>query len=396
MKRMKENNVYIIGAGITVFGEFYDLSVNSLANDSLNSAIEDSKIDKSDIQKLYTGSLVSDTQFQTSIGASCRRDLNLDVPYVHIQAGNASGAAAFHQAYLSILSGSYDCIAVTGAEKLSDFTKGETIEKILGGIIDYSWEFEMGATITSQYAILTKAHMKEYKTTLEQLASVPVKNHKNGVNNPNAQFRREISIDRFLKAKRIADPIGKFDPATYCDGSSTVILASKDFVEKKKDISNKIPVLASSQGSDSLALHHRHSLTEMQATRKATSKALTESKISIEDINLAEVHDSYPIGEILAIEDIGFFKKGEGGKATEEGLTQLNAKVSINTSGGLKARGDPFGATGIAQIIEIVKQMKGEAEKRQVNDINFGLTQNIVGTGSIAFVNILGAEEVKK
>ncbi|MCK5305073.1 MAG: thiolase domain-containing protein, partial [Candidatus Heimdallarchaeota archaeon] len=353
---MVKRNVFIIGTGITGFGENYEISVGKLASKALTRAIEDSKITKESVQSTFFGSLVSGSNSQPSIGANCLRESHIETPHVRIETGNASGAAAFHQAYLGILSGVFDCIAVVGVEKLSDFVNAGIIERILSSTIDYQWEFEMGATLTSLYAILTKAHMKEFQTTKEQLAAVPVKNHRNGVNNPNAQFRKEISIDRFLNAKRIADPIGKFDPATYCDGSASVILASEEFILQNKDISSKVPILGSSYASDNLALHHRNSLSELNASKTAAATVYKMADIKPEDINVAEVHDSYPIGEILAIEDLGFFKKGEGGKAVEEGSTEQNGKVSINTSGGLKARGDPFGATGIAQIIEIVEQ----------------------------------------
>lgn len=393
---MVERNVYIIGTGITGFGENYEISAGKLASKALTRAIEDTKITKESIQTTYIGSLVSGSNSQSSIGANCLLESSIKTPHVRIEAGNASGAAAFHQAYLGILSGVYDCLAVVGVEKLSDFVNVGIVERILGSTIDYQWEFEMGATLTSLYAILTKVHMKEFHTTMEQLAAVPVKNHKNGVNNPNAQFRKEITIERFLNAKRIADPIGKFDPATYCDGSASVILASEKFILKNKDISSKVPILGSSYASDTLALHQRNLLSELNSSKTASATAYKMADIKPKDINVAEVHDSYPIGEILAIEDLGFFKKGEGGKAVEEGLTEQNGTVSINTSGGLKARGDPFGATGIAQVIEIVEQMKGKAAKRQVDSVNYGLTQNVMGTGALTYVNILGEEEVKK
>jgi acetyl-CoA C-acetyltransferase len=393
---MKNQDVFVIGHGTTKYGEFYDINESSLASQSLNLAIENAKIDKTKIQTIFFGSFVSGSNSQSSIPLTCIEESNISVPVTRIESGNASGSVAFQQAFFGVLGGLYDCVAIVGVEKLSDYVKSGTIDKILGSTLDYHWEFEMGATLTSQYAILTKAHMKEYGTTLEQLASVPEKNHKNGVHNPNAQFRREIPLERFLKAKRIADPIGRFDPATYCDGSSTVILASDKFISENPDINSKVPVVGSGQASDCLALHNRKSLTELKATIKARNTALEFAGINIQDINIAEVHDSYPIGEILAIEDLGFYNKGEGGKASEDGDTKINGKVSVNTSGGLKARGDPFGATGIAQIIEIVEQMKEKAGERQVSDLKYGLAHNVSGTGATAVVNIFGKEEVKK
>ncbi|MCG3216221.1 MAG: thiolase domain-containing protein [Candidatus Heimdallarchaeota archaeon] len=393
---MSNHRVNIIGYGMTKFGEFYEENSSSLASKALMDSINNSVIEKNEIQAAFFGSFVSSSNSQSSIGVNCINECNMSIPVSRIEAGTASGAAAFHQAYLSLLSGLYDCVAVVGTEKLSDYVRNESIERILGATIDSHWEFEMGATLTSLYAILTKAHMKEFKTTLEQLASVPVKNHKNGVHNPNAQFRREISINRFLNAKRISDPIGRFDPATFCDGSSSVILASSDFIEKHTNLETTIPVLGAGQATDNLALHHRTSLTKLLATEYASKNAFKMADLTHSDINVAEVHDSFPIGEILAIEDIGFFAKGEGGKATENGETEINSNITINPGGGLKARGDPFGATGIAQIVEIVEQLSGRAKERQVDNKNYGLTQNVFGTGAMVYVNIFGESEVKR
>ncbi|MHA1302997.1 MAG: thiolase C-terminal domain-containing protein [Candidatus Heimdallarchaeaceae archaeon] len=393
---MSNTNVYIIGTGQTKFGEFFDRDAGSLASESLTKALNSAGIGRNDIQNVFIGSMVSNTHSQSSVGGSCIRNCGLTSSVHRIEAGNASGAAAFHHAYLGIRSGLYDCVVVLGIDKLSDYVQNGTIEKIIASSIDYQWEYEMGATFTSLYAFITQAHMEEYGTTLEQLASVLEKNHKNGVNNPIAQYRRAIPAENFLKAKRIADPIGRFDLATQCDGASSIILASSRFIEEKKEIENKIPVLASVVESDSLALHHREKLTELQATKKAAKKAYQVANISPKNIDIAEVHDAFPIGEILAIEDLGFFEKGEGGKASIEGLTQINAEISVNPSGGLKARGDPYGATGIAQIIEIVDQLQRKAGERQVKDAEYGITQNVMGTGVMAFVSIFGLEEVKR
>ncbi len=393
---MGNNEVFIIGHSMTKFGEHYHKDSNALASQALTQAITNSKLDKSAIQSLFIGSLITNTNAQSSVGAKCLRECNLSVPPTRIEAGTASGAAAFQQAFLAIKSGLYDCVAVVGVENLSDFVKASTIEQILGTTIDYSWEFEMGATLTSLYAILTKAHMKKYNTTMEQLAAVPEKNHKNGTYNKNAQFQKEIPLERFLKAKRISDPIGRFDPATQCDGSSALILASTDFAARNVKSDSLSQVLGIGQGSDYLALHHRDSLTALKSTEIAAKKAYTMAGISAKDIKVAEVHDSYPVGEILALEDLQLFPKGEGGIATESGRTKINSEVSVNTSGGLKARGDPFGATGIAQIVEIIEQLEGKAGQRQVDDVKYGLAQNVSGTGALSYVNIFSRKEVKQ
>ena len=395
MNKMSNKDVFILGHSLTKFGEFYDINAGNLAAQALTDAIKNSQLSKDSIQSIYFGSMLTNTNGQPSVGHLSMYESNLQLPFTRIEAGTASGAAAFQQAYLAIKSGLFECIAVVGVENLSDYVKTGTIERILGTTIDYSWEFEMGATLSSLYAIMTKEYMEKYNTTLEQLAKVPVKNHKNGTHNKYAQFQKEIPLDRFLNAKRIADPIGKFDPATQCDGSGALILASSDFVLKNLEERLLPKVIGIGQGSDYLALHHRESLTTLKATKIAAKEAYDMSGTNSKDINVAEVHDSYPIGEILAIEDLGFFEQGEGGVATETGQTEINTKISINTSGGLKSRGDPFGATGIAQIIEIIKQLQGKADKRQVDDVVYGLTQNVSGTGASSYVNIFTQAEVK-
>lgn len=390
-----ETKTYIIGYGMTPFGEFYDKTGSELSSQAFREAVSNSGMSIKDIETIYFGSMVLAGD-QSSLGHYCSAECGTSSSFAVVQGGNASGAAVFHQAYLAIQSGIYDCIAVIGVDKLSDYIRNGMVERLLARVIDYTWEYEMGATITSLYALLSKAHMKAFGTTEKQLAMVPAKNHRNGVNNPRAQFRRAIKLERFLQAKRIADPIGRFDPATHGDGSAVVILASSNFVKKHKNNLNIIiPVLASTHGSDRLALHHRDSLTTMNATRIAAKKAYAQAKIESKDINVAEVHDAYPIGEILAIEDLGFFEKGHGGKATEEGLTEINGQISVNTSGGIKSRADVFGATGIAQIIEIVEQMIGTANGRQVDSPKYGLTQNVFGTGALSYVHIFGENEVK-
>jgi len=221
-----------------------------------------------------------------------------------------------------------------------------------------------------------------------QLASVAVKNHKHGALNPKAQFQKEIKLDTVLKAGPVAEPLGMFDCAPVSDGAAAVVLCPLDKAKKYTD--TPVKVLGSGQASDTLALAHRKSITQFDATTFAAKRALKHAGITVADIQLAEVHDNFTISEILAVEDLGFFPKGEGGKATAEGQTALGAKIAVNTSGGLKARGDPIGATGIAQIVELVTQLRGQAGKRQVSNAEVGLAQNVGGTGATAVVNLLG------
>jgi acetyl-CoA C-acetyltransferase len=228
--------------------------------------------------------------------------------------------------------------------------------------------------------------MHEYGTTQEQLAQVIVKNHKNAKFNPMAQYQSELKLEVVLNAPRVAEPLGIFDCAPTSDGAAAVVLCS---MEKAKALCEQpIKIIGSGQASDTMALHDRQSLTKIDSTEFAVKRAFKHAGKAIKDINVAEVHDAYSISEILAIEDLGIVEKGAGGKAVEDGLTALDGEFPINTSGGLKARGHPAGATGVAQVVEIVTQLRGAAGDRQVKDAKYGLTHNMGGTGGTAVVQI--------
>jgi acetyl-CoA C-acetyltransferase len=231
--------------------------------------------------------------------------------------------------------------------------------------------------------------MIDFKTTREQLAMVAVKNHSNGALNPDAQFQKGITLDQVLKAQPVATPLGMFDCAPVSDGAAAVVLAEIGIAhELRKD---PIKIVGMGQGSDSLSLANRCEITGIKATRAAAEQAYRMAGISSKDISVAEVHDSYTIGEIMAIEDLGFIEKGKGGIATENGETAIDGRIPVNTSGGLKARGHPLGATGIAQIVELTLQLRNNAGKRQVTDARYGLAQNVGGTGGTVVVHVLEA-----
>jgi acetyl-CoA C-acetyltransferase len=229
--------------------------------------------------------------------------------------------------------------------------------------------------------------MYEYGTTREQIASFAVLGHKNGALNPKAQFQREISVDAVLNSTKVAAPLNILDCSPVSDGGAAVIVCPAD--EAKKYTDTPIYVKASTQASDTIALHSRKSLTTIQSTITASRKAYDIAGIEAKDVDVAEVHDCFSINGLLAIEDLGFFKKGEGGQAIEDGLIERDGQVAVNTSGGLKARGHPLGATGIAQAAEITWQLRGDADKRQVDGAEIGLTQNIGGTGGTVAIHVL-------
>ena len=230
-------------------------------------------------------------------------------------------------------------------------------------------------------------HMHTYGTTREQLAQVAVKNHENGSKNPRAQYPFKVTVEQVLKSVMVADPLRILDCSPITDGGAAVILCPVEMAKKlsQKDI---VQVVGSGQASDTIALHSREDLTWLGATARASEMAYKMAGVGPEDIDLVEVHDCFTIAEICVTEALGLVEKGKGGQAVESGLTALGGKVPVNASGGLKSKGHPVGATGVAQVVETVEQLRGEAGDRQVKDAKLGLTQNMGGTGGSTAVHI--------
>lgn len=380
--------VSIIGVGMTEFGERWDKGLRDLMVEAGVKAIIDSGVDGPDIDAVYGGCMSAGRLTgQEHIGALIADQSGLNpIPATHVEAACASGGLALRQGVLSILSGEHDIVIAGGVEKMSDVDVSQ-VTTTLGGAADLEWESSLGATFPALYALIARRHMHEYGTTEEQMAAVAVKNHDNGSLNPYAQYQYKITLEQVMNSPPIAEPLKLYDCSPVTDGAAAVILARDDLAKRYTD--KAIRILASSQASDTLSLHDRASLTELNATKVAAKHAFERAKLQPKDIDVAEVHDCFTIAEILAIEDLGFFKKGEGGKATEKGLTKRDGQVAINTSGGLKACGHPVGATGIKQAVEIAWQLRGEAGKRQVKGCKIGLAHNVGGSGATALVHIM-------
>ena len=261
-----------------------------------------------------------------------------------------------------------------------------SITKVLATASDTEREAAFGATFPGLYAMMAKLHMYKYKTTEEQLAQVSVKNHKNALHNKYAQFQKEISVQDVLNSPVIADPLKLLDASPITDGAASVVLASE---KKAKELCDT-PVWISGSGhaTDSISLHDRDDLLTLKASVVSAKQAYLQAKVTPKDIQVAEVHDCFTIAELLALEDLGFVKKGESGKFIESGETEIGSKLPVNTSGGLKAKGHPVGASGIAQIIEAVLQLRGDAGKRNTN-AEIALTHNVGGSGGTSVVHIL-------
>ncbi|MBN1540380.1 MAG: thiolase domain-containing protein [Candidatus Thermoplasmatota archaeon] len=388
--RKLAREVAVIGIGQTKFGEHWDLSFRELGIRAGIEAILDAGIDSKRIDALFIGNMSAGLFLdQEHIASMIAEEVGLtanQIPATRVEAADASGALAFRQGLLDIASGLHDVVVVGGAEKMSDVTSDVAAGFIAAGA-DQAWEALFGATLPGLYAIMARRHMKEYGTTVEQLAAVSVKNHRHGKMNPFAQFQSEITVETVLKAPRVAEPLGLFDCAPVSDGAAALVLCEMELA--REICPCPVKIAGTGQGSDALAITNRPSLTELRATKKASERAYERAGYSPKDIDVAEVHDSYTIGEIMAIEDLGFFEKGDGGPATVRNDTTFGGIIPVNTSGGLKARGHPLGATGIAQINEIVLQLRGKADRRQVKDARVGLAHSVGGTGGTAVVNIL-------
>jgi len=385
-------DVAIIGIGQTKFGEDWDLSFRALGIQAGIKAIVDSGIESKNLDSVYIGNMSAGLFMdQEHIASMIIEEVGLTnrhIPATRVEAADASGSLALRQAIFDIASGHSNIVMVGGAEKVTDVTSDIASDFIMAGA-DRAWEGLFGASLPSLFAIMARKHMHDYGTTREQLGQVAVKNHYNGARNPIAQFQREVTLETVLGSNMIADPLGVFDCFPVSDGAAALVVCDLDTAKEYCD--DPVKITGTGQGSDTLAISNRVDITTIRSTVEASKNAYSMAGIGPGDIDVAEVHDSYTIAEILAIEDLGFFEKGDGGRATIEGETSLDGRIPVNTSGGLKARGHPFGATGIAQINELVLQLRNKADGRQVKNARRGLAHNMGGTGGTSLVHILEA-----
>ena len=380
-------DVAIIGVGMNKWGELWQKSLRDIFVESALLAIDDAGVDH--IDSMYVGCMTSGLFVGQEHLASMLADyLGVNpIPSTRVESACCSGGLAVRMGFMDVASGMSDIVLVGGVEKMTD-VGGDGATYALATAADQEYEVYQGVTFPGLYALIARSHMHQYGTTREQLAQVAVKNHENGSKNPLAQFPQKVTIEQVINSILIADPLRILDCSPITDGAACAILCP---VEMAKKISKKPPVkiIASGHATDTIALHSRKDLTTLNATVKAAERAYKMAGLKPEDINLAEVHDCFTIAEIIVIEDLGFVKKGEGGKATESGVTALEGRIPVNTSGGLKSKGHPVGATGVGQVVEVVHQLRGEAGQRQVKDAKIGLCQNMGGSGGSTVVHIM-------
>lgn len=382
-------DVAIVGVSQTKFGELWEKSFRDLVVEAGIDAIRDANMNGEDIDAMYIGNMTGGLFVgQEHIGSLIAEHSGLTpIPATRVEAACASGGLALRQAIMAVASGYYDRVMAAGVEKMTDVVDATPA---IAAAADREWEAQQGVTFPSLYAMMAKRHMYEYGTTREQIAGFAVLGHKNGALNPKAQFQREISVDAVLNSTKVASPLNILDCSPVSDGAAAIIVCPADEAHKYTD--TPIYIRASTQASATISLHNRKSLTTIPSTIFAAKKAYDMANLTPKDIDMAEVHDCFSINGLIAIEDLGFFEKGKGGQAIEDGLIERDGDIAVNPSGGLKARGHPLGATGIAQAAEITWQLRQEAGKRQVSDATSGITLNIGGTGGTAAIHILSVD----
>ncbi len=414
--RKLNRGVAVVGTGMSQFGAFPEKTSRDLFVEAFQDmrASVDRGLDPDDIETIYIGNYSSDLfegQGHTApimadwVGLAPR-------PATRIEDACASSGVALRQGILAVASGLYDVVLVGGVEKMSNLpTSGVTDALATAG--DVSFEIPAGFTFPGFYAAMATAYLHRYGASPDALLRVGIKNHDNGALNPKAQFRARIAdlmTGRIARAQQkglpvpawrdemdflhddganppIAWPLRLFDCSPVTDGASAVLLVSEEIARRFSD--DPLYITGTGQASDTSALHDRPELTSIRAAQAAVRQAYEMAGVTAQDIKIAEVHDCFTIAEIIATEDLGFFAPGTGHEAAEEGLTSRHGPKPVNTSGGLKSKGHPVGASGAAQVVEVWKQMRGAAGERQVaRDVDLALTHNVGGTGQTCVVHV--------
>jgi acetyl-CoA C-acetyltransferase len=382
--------VAVVGIGKTAFGAFPDRDLRSLAVEAGQKALENAGAKPSQVEAFHLGNFAGPSFVgQNHLAPYVAAGMGITgIPATRFEAACASSGAAFFHAVSAVAAGLYDVILITGVEKMTSQPTPKVTE-ILAGAGDLCGEVRAGATFPALFAMIARRHMYQYGTTREQMAAVAVKNHANGAKNPLAHMRKVITMEQALNGKPISEPLTVYDCSLISDGAAAVLIAP---FERASEFTDKpVRVLGISQASDNVALDEKEDIATLRAVKISAEKAYKMAGVKPADIQFAEVHDCFTIAEIVALEDLGFVKKGDGGPYSLAGKTCIQWELPVNTSGGLKAKGHPVGATGVGQICDVVQQIRGEADERQVKRNSLGLAQNLGGSGATSVITILGA-----
>jgi acetyl-CoA C-acetyltransferase len=377
--------VGVIGIGHGRFGRRSDATVQELAFEAFRAALADAGIDRGAIDASVIGA-VPEYHKQRSVAGVVQEYLGLNPkPTWVTEVACASGSAAIRTAWMAIRSGLHGVVAVIGCQKMTELNTAEILA-LMGRVGEVQWESVFGTTFPSYYAMFAKRHMHEFGTTREQLLEVAIKNHHYGAMNPNALFRKEITMDKAQASDPVASPLCVYDCCANADGAACVILADEERAAEHDGTVIWLDGVGCATAS--MSVLRRPNLVGLSSAQEAARQAYEMAGIGAEDVDVADVHDCFTIAEIMAYEDLGFCAKGEGGPFIEEKRSYIGGEVAVNVDGGLKAKGHPIGATGVSMAYEIVTQLRGDAGDRQVPNAAVGLTHNVGGIGQYTFVNL--------
>ena len=384
-------SVSVIGIGSTNFGLLEERTIENIAIQACDEAIKDAKVEKKNIEAFFLGNYVSGMLLgQETLAPMVAYSLGLNesIAAVKVEGACCSSSIALRQGYMLIASGMHDIVLVAGAEKMTSEPTSK-VTKALASAMDPFSELNAGFTFPGFFGVVANRHMYEFGTTVEQMAMVSVKNHHHSVKNPRARFRNEITIEKALSSKKVAEPLTLYDCCPTSDGAAALVLCASELAKEYTDKPVEVIGAGIARGFRTTheTINDTGTILGLPATVSASKQAFEMSGLTPDDIDVVELHDCFTIAEIVDSEDIGFFEKGKGGPAVEEGLTNMDGKIPINPSGGLISKGHPVGATGCGQAFEIVKQLRGEHEN-QVKNAEFGLTHNAGGTGAVCTVHI--------
>ena len=377
--------VGVVGIGHGVFGRRSDATVQELAFEAFRLAMQDAGLTREALDASVIAA-VPEYHKQRSVAGVVQEYLNLNPkPTWLTEVACASGSAAMRTAWMAIQSGLHEVVAVIGCQKMTELSTGEILA-LMGRVGEVQWESVFGTTFPGYYAMFATRHMHEFGTTREQLLQVAIKNHHYGALNPNALFRKEITLEKAMASEPVASPFCVYDCCANADGAACVILAAED---KAKAISDKVVWLDGvGSATSSMSVLRRPELVGLPSAQEAARQAYEMAGVTAKDVKVAEVHDCFTIAELMAYEDLGFCKKGEGGPFIADRRSYIGGDVAVNVDGGLKAKGHPIGATGVSMAYEIISQLRGDCGERQVPDADVGLTHNVGGIGQYTFVNL--------
>ncbi|SFG93916.1 acetyl-CoA C-acetyltransferase [Desulfotomaculum arcticum] len=379
-------DVAIIGIGSTNFGK-NQKGIIELGVEACNKAIADAGIGANEIQCLYLGNFIGEVLTgQAIIAAMVAKGIGLGpVPVTKVEGACASGGIALRQAFLAVATGEVDLALAAGTEKMSAASTSK-ITSALAGAFDQNLDGKVGTTFPGFFALCFNAYMQKYGVSEKYIHQIAVKSRENAVKNPVCYLRKPTTVDDIMLSYPVAEPLHMADCCPISDGAAAVVLCP---VEMAKEYSKKpVKILSVTQTLGTTRISDMPDMIRFDATIRAAQKAYKQAGINAEDVDVAELHDCFTIAEVIDSEDLGFFKKGEGALAAADGETKITGRIPINPSGGLLSRGHPVGATGLAQVYEIVKQLRGEAVN-QVPNPEIGLTHNLGGPAAVCTVSIL-------